>query len=171
MSINAQGTYIDNLFSSTVQYRVPRYQRRYVWDETNWNRLWEDILIQLKEAKDNQLDVEEKDNPEHFTGPIVTCPISGIAYEVIDGQQRLATFQIILCVIRDLCETQNTLEHRDLAESAARYMVNDARTIRANTAHKFKLVPTDHDRDTFNLVASGKYAQNRAASDKEHYIF
>ena len=62
MSINPQGSTIDDLFSSNVHYRVPRYQRRYVWDETNWDTLWNDIL--------SQLDGEGK--PAHFTGPIVT---------------------------------------------------------------------------------------------------
>ena len=161
MLLHENSESIDNLFSSNVHYRVPRYQRRYVWDETNWDRLWKDISFQLTEAEDN---------PEHFTGPIITRSIGGIAYEVIDGQQRLATFQIILCVIRDLCETRATRAHIDLAESVAKYIVNDARTIRANADHEFKLVPTRHDRDTFNLVASGKYAQNRADSDKKHCI-
>ena len=38
---------IHNLFSTDVQYQVPRYQRRYVWEEMNWRTLWEDILFQL----------------------------------------------------------------------------------------------------------------------------
>ena len=160
MSINAQGTSIDNLFSSNVHYIVPRYQRRYVWDETNWDTLWKDILFQL----------ENEDSPIHFTGPIITRSIGGIAYEVIAGQQRLTTFQIILCVIRDLCETQGTGEHIDLAEFAARYMKNNRRVARDNADHEFKFVPTDHDRDVFNLVTSGEYAQNGGDSDKKHSI-
>ena len=31
---------VDKLFSGSLQYKVPRYQRRYVWDEGNWRTLW-----------------------------------------------------------------------------------------------------------------------------------
>ena len=36
--------------------RFPRYQRRYVWDQTNWRTLWEDILSQLDLGLDNETD-------------------------------------------------------------------------------------------------------------------
>ena len=95
-------SFIDELLGSNVHYRVPLYQRRYVWNEMNWDTLWKDISFQLK-VKEQQ---GGEDHPTHFMGPIVTRSIGKKAYEVIDGQQRLATFQIILCVIRDLCNTQ-----------------------------------------------------------------
>ena len=47
LNINSIGVSIDKLFSGSLQYKVPRYQRRYVWDESDWITLWEDILSQL----------------------------------------------------------------------------------------------------------------------------
>ena len=77
-----------------TQYRIPVYQRRYVWDETNWKELWEDIT-QL-------LDTGNK----HFTGDVVMhvdeTDSELTKYEIIDGQQRLTTFLVIFCVIRDI---------------------------------------------------------------------
>ena len=88
---------ITDLFTGTLQYRVPRYQRRYIWDETNWKVLWEDITRLLRSQKEEQ---------EHFVGTIVTRPneTGGFLekHEIIDGQQRLTTLQVIFCVIRDI---------------------------------------------------------------------
>ena len=166
MSINAQANSIDELFSSNVHYRVPHYQRRYVWDETNWDTLWKDILFQIR----------SEDHPTHFTGPIVTRSIGKKAYEVIDGQQRLATFQIILCVIRDLCQTQNDdTQQSKLASAASKYIINDEDVLIDDPDYEFTFVPTDFDQPAFKQVISGEYwqeylqRQNGANSD-EHRI-
>ena len=151
------GENIDNLhemFSIDVQYQVPRYQRRYVWDETNWEALWEDICDQLDPGL-------EDNNRGHFTGNIVIRSIKERQldrYEVIDGQQRLATFQIIFCVIRDMCKTNNYLE---LAGEAARHIVNTDDVARRNdlTEFPYKFLPADYDKSAFQAAASGKYSE------------
>ena len=163
MSINAQANSIDELFSSNVHYRVPHYQRRYVWDETNWDRLWKDILFQINGEVEGE--VEGEDHPTHFTGPIVTRSIGKKAYEVIDGQQRLATFQIILCVIRDLCETQEDPQQDKLAKSAAKYIINDEDVLIDDPDYEFTFVPTVYDQPAFRQVTSETHFQNRADSD------
>lgn len=78
---------IHGLFSGQKQYKIPFYQRRYVWDQKNWDPLWEDIRQLPK---------------KHFAGTIITYEQADKSVEIVDGQQRLTTFQIIFCVIRDL---------------------------------------------------------------------
>ena len=68
MLLGENSDHIHEVFGIDVQYQVPRYQRRYVWSETNWETLWEDILAQLDPG------LEEKDRG-HFTGNIVIRPI------------------------------------------------------------------------------------------------
>ena len=91
---------VADLFDGKKQYRTPLYQRRYVWQAMHWKVLWDDI-IRIKQ----QLETG-KDYKEHFTGTIVTQSDENESaldkYEIIDGQQRLTTFQIIFCVIRDI---------------------------------------------------------------------
>lgn len=151
MHTQEKGSHINNLFGTDVQYQVPRYQRRYVWNETNWGTLWDDILAQEK------LNIESEYRG-HFTGPIVTRSI-GIGqldrYEVIDGQQRLVTFQIILCAIRDLCLSKN---HQELATEATRHIVNTDDVVRRNNLKEFpyKFLPTDYDKPAFQKVAAGE---------------
>ena len=134
---------IENVLGLDYQYEVPLYQRRYVWEAANWEKLWVDILYQE----------DLKRNPKghsaglqgHFTGPIVTLPIEGEQnkFEVIDGQQRLTTFQIIFCVLRDLWRADGSLK-----DAAERYVMY------GNT-HKF--VPTTYDKKTFEKVVEGDY--------------
>ena len=83
------------LFNEMTRYQVPLYQRRYVWDIPNWEALWRDI----KNLQDDR---------NHFTGTIITKSVNsgeGDSYIIVDGQQRLITFQIIFCVIRDLWQS------------------------------------------------------------------
>ena len=152
MHTQEKGAHINNLFGTDVQYQVPRYQRRYVWKETNWEKLWEDILAQEK------LDVEVRG---HFTGPIVTRSVGRgqlDRYEIIDGQQRLITFQIILCAIRDLCLSR---DHQELAAEATRHIVNTDDVVRRNNLKEFpyKFLPTDYDKPFFEKVAAGEYGK------------
>ena len=153
MRTQEKGAQINNLFGPDVQYQVPRYQRRYVWNEMNWGTLWEDIRDQ------EELNVEDRG---HFTGPIVTRPI-GIGqldrYEVIDGQQRLITFQIILCVIRDLCKLNS---HKELADEATRHIVNTDDVVRRNALKEFpyKFLPTDYDTPAFKRIAAGNMVRS-----------
>ena len=84
---------VEQLFSDDgVKYRVPIYQRHYVWNRNNWVHLWDDIREKT----------EKKDVEDHFTGVIVIREEQETKV-IVDGQQRLTTFQIILCVIRDIC--------------------------------------------------------------------
>ena len=156
-----------NLFSPDVQYKVPHYQRRYVWDKTNWHKLSEDILtrlgLELKGNMDSGFDFEpimerenisiEKDKM-HFTGIIVIRQISKelqlpTILEVIDGQQRLTTFQIIFCVIRDIFESLGKSD--EATEPQGQIM----KRISGVPVQRF--IPTKYDKAAFERIVSGQY--------------
>lgn len=73
-------------------YSIPAYQRQYAWDIEQWQELWQD-LEQFRNVE----------SEEHFLGPLIVVPSETVngAYDVIDGQQRLTTLQIIISLIRD----------------------------------------------------------------------
>ena len=84
---------IKQLFGDTYAlYQIPRYQRAYSWGNDELDKLWDDI----KEAKQN--------DPNYFLGSIITAkPEEKNNYlDIVDGQQRLTTLIIMLCVYRDL---------------------------------------------------------------------
>lgn len=142
---------IRGLFESGIQYVIPRYQRHYVWNkDAQWAPLWEDIESIAEYV------VKHNAPPHpHFTGAIVTqgeLPTLGAppTFEVIDGQQRLITFQIVLCAIRDACEKQ----FPDIAADAQRLIRNSG--TEAKGEGKFKLLPGKLDRSAFkSMVESG----------------
>ncbi len=75
-------------------YRVPPYQRDYSWQEEQWEDLWNDI-IEMREDRDQR----------HYMGALVIESISDREFQIIDGQQRLATLTLLaLAVIKHLLE-------------------------------------------------------------------
>lgn len=109
-----RGDTVEKLFSPKRQYEIPIYQRRYVWGIENWDALWADI----QEKFDSRFNGEQPTS--HFTGIIITCKeekVQGLPkYQILDGQQRLTTFQILLCVIRDICKSNNYTLRADSAD-------------------------------------------------------
>ncbi len=91
LSFEASLLSVYKLFKDSA-YQIPAFQRDYSWDTDQWVQLWEDLR-----------GFQDADSEEHFLGPvIVTPPEDGSdVYEVIDGQQRLTTLQIIIALIRD----------------------------------------------------------------------
>ena len=80
---------VAELFLKPAQYRVPPYQRGYSWGDRQIDDFWGDISTVGKSG--------------HFLGPMVLYRPNGggKTLEVIDGQQRLTTMQILLALVRD----------------------------------------------------------------------
>ena len=86
-----------DLFNGAKQYKVPLFQRPYVWSRQQWEQLWADIREQYA------LRTETEKSPARFLGSIVVVreyEKNLDKYVIIDGQQRITTISIILAVIR-----------------------------------------------------------------------
>ncbi len=89
MSEGNNNEQIKDLFTgNTSFFTVPRYQRKYVWEEKNWKQLFEDVEYSI-----------EDDNWSHFIGTFVFQKIDrspqNTEYVIIDGQQRIITLQLL----------------------------------------------------------------------------
>lgn len=72
-------------------YVVPDYQREYVWTDKEVQQLLDDIADQIDSSTDQ----------EYFVGMVLVSPGGQKNhFEVIDGQQRLTTFFLLLCALR-----------------------------------------------------------------------
>src|SRR5258706_14467837 len=81
---------IDEAFRECF-YIVPDYQREYVWTDKEVQQLLDDISEQ----------VDAGSKHEYFVGTVLVSPTAEKNhYEVIDGQQRLTTFFLLLCALR-----------------------------------------------------------------------
>jgi uncharacterized protein with ParB-like and HNH nuclease domain len=97
-------------------YIVPDYQREYVWKEKEVQQLLDDI--------DEQLDGDSK--REYFMGMVLVTPTDQNGhYEVIDGQQRLTTFFLMLCALRNLLKSDAQL-HAMISNLLAFSFVNSS---------------------------------------------
>ncbi len=86
-----------DLFNGAKQYKVPLFQRPYVWSRQQWEQLWADIREQYA------LRTETEKSPARFLGSVVVVreyEKNLDKYVIIDGQQRITTISIILSVIR-----------------------------------------------------------------------
>lgn len=146
---------INSMFGNDVQYIIPLFQRHYVWGQAEqWRPLWKDIMDKTY----HRLSESQRDKFSHFTGAIViqqkqTNVDEVQKYEIIDGQQRLTTFQLILCAIRDVC---NSCGFEKIGAEADRYILNQGALLDDSNSEKYKLLPTEFDRAPFISLTDGR---------------
>ena len=98
------------------QYLIPRYQREYVWEEKQWDDLFNDLFKNYRKHIDNPT-IEG-----HFIGSVVILEEKTGRYSrahVIDGQQRLTTFFVLLLAIM---RTANINNQPELFEGVRDYL-------------------------------------------------
>lgn len=86
-----------DIFSERFWFVIPEYQRSYVWENDNIMELLDDLFFAYENKPEN----------EYFLGSLVLKKLDNESfpeYEVLDGQQRLTTFFIMLAVLRDLID-------------------------------------------------------------------
>lgn len=144
-----------DLFNSDRQYVIPLFQRHYVWEMAEqWYPLWQDI----RKKADHRLTESQRGEFSHFTGAIViqqkqTNVDEVQKYEIIDGQQRLTTFQVILCALRDVA---NSHSFETTAASAKRHILNQGVSPDDAQNERYKLIPTELDRASFIALADAR---------------
>lgn len=146
------------LFLKDVRYTIPEFQRPYVWTQANqWEPLWEDLrnvaeeyLEALERLGNDSVKAQQQTKP-HFLGAVVLQQVPTAAKdieqrEVIDGQQRVTTLQLMLDAVQVICEKQ---ELRQPATRLLKLVTNDKDLVGDEEHHIFKLWPTRTDRDAF----------------------
>lgn len=140
---------IYDLFRRDRRYVVPLYQRAYVWSEQDqWEPLWDDVERQAEACLEHESLTSKR---SHFLGAIVlnVAKIVGLGVarsEVIDGQQRLTTLQILIAAIRDYAVNAQS----EVQAQLRRLTINEDE--REASDGSFKVWPTNADRELFKLV-------------------
>lgn len=130
------------------EIKIPFYQRAYVWGEEQWKQLFEDLKESYKQKK------------EHFLGSIILKQLrtgtgEGSERSLIDGQQRLTTFSILLKVLYDELD-------EDDKQDNAQFLFK-----RPTKEKKPKIQHSKFDRESFNKIMQ---AQNfDALKESERY--
>ena len=170
-----QPTYVSlvKTFGAAERLSVPLFQRPYVWNrEANWEPLWQDV----SDLADRVLASPDKPVRGHFLGTVVLEQVSShigsiATREIIDGQQRLTTLQILLQAVRHALAD---VERR--AVSAADELVakgaSDVRkrmgALTGNAGYddeeRYKVWPTNDDRAAFTQVMDAAEAADLTGS-------
>jgi len=124
---------IDNIYNGDkATYEVPIYQRNYAWEKDEIAALIQDVY-----------DACTANKPTYFIGTLVSFHKGDQVYEVIDGQQRLTTINLILGALGVTMD--NKLTYR------ARKKSNDT----------IKSIPTFKvDEKDIGIVKGYQYAKN-----------
>jgi hypothetical protein len=133
-SIVSQDMTLKRLFQDF--YRVPDYQREYVWGESDAKGEGGDQVNQF--LADIQAEFEAATQhfaPEYFIGTIVVCAGDDQVFELIDGQQRTTTSYLTLCAIRDALQELGGALPDDLASQIAASSTD----WQGVTTHRFRL--------------------------------
>lgn len=108
--IYSQKIILRDLFSDKYFYYIPEYQRAYSWREEQCQQLFDDIWGADRES-------------EYFLGAVILQEKednqTNTKYDVIDGQQRLTTLQILMACLRDKVEStsyKNSLQQKIFQE-------------------------------------------------------
>jgi hypothetical protein len=138
---------ISDIFGVPRRYTVPLFQRPYVWSQkTQWEPLWDDVCRLADAARAGV------NPPPHFLGSIVLEKVQAQSFperrDVIDGQQRLTTLQVLLKAAHDgfasLGETQRADQLASMLRNHAIGAVDYEQT--------FKVLPTNVDREAYRRV-------------------
>ncbi len=138
---------LNDLFFDQIHYEVPLYQRPYVWGrEDQWEPLWQDICDTTRRSV-----VAKQAVTAHFLGSIVIELVSAEpgrvkVYTVIDGQQRLATLQVLLAAFRSVLANRAP----DNMGDVTRLLSNEGRN--ATGLLRLKVLPGEHDRSAFEVT-------------------
>lgn len=158
------------LFGKDVRYLVPLFQRPYVWNQVeHWEPLWADVTTIV-----NAYLQDPEEAAPHFLGAVVLDHVSTQvaeleARQVIDGQQRLTTLQILIAACRDVADKAGFEKQ---ARVLAKLTDNDQDLI-ADTHHVLKVWPTNVDRASFTAVMAGDATQadKRSPITRAHDYF
>ncbi|WP_301103200.1 DUF262 domain-containing protein [Propionivibrio sp.] len=145
---------IGRFLQNRQRFCVPIYQRHYVWTkQKQWELFWNDVRTKAIEC----LAGRER-RFSHFMGAVVLETRGGFsagrvpAFQVVDGQQRLTTFQMFLAAARDYASSTGFTAS---AERIRDYLLNDKPHLMEDPeVEVFKVWPTQYDRDFHGATLS-----------------
>lgn len=144
---------VHQVFDISRRLIVPLYQRAYVWEqEKHWEPFFHDIRTQARNC------FHAVEGLGHFLGPIVTQAemVAGGAhprYNIIDGQQRLTTFQIFVKALHLIASAKGHWASNEFE----RLYRNPPRP-HIGPEEIYKVWPTNSDRDTFQGIMEANEA-------------
>lgn len=148
---------VRQLLENRQRFCVPIYQRHYVWQrDKQWEPFWNDVRTKAIE----RINGRER-RFSHFMGAVVLEARGSVSsrqvtsFQVVDGQQRLTTFQLYLAAARDYARQAGFEDTVGLIEG---YLLNEKEHLMEDPEVEiFKVWPTKYDRKLFqDIITIGR---------------
>jgi uncharacterized protein with ParB-like and HNH nuclease domain len=131
------------------RFEVPIYQRTYAWTEgKQLPRFFEHIALKARAMLNGG-----RSDLAHYMGALIVQPEGGFSigrvptFLVIDGQQRLTTFQVFLASLREIARERGL---EVIGSQLLTYVRNEGEHLMADPGkERYKLQPTGFDRALF----------------------
>lgn len=152
-------------------FLIPDYQRPYAWDEDLCQTLWDDIFAFA--IPDNDA-YKFNTNEEYFLGSIVTFKNEDGKLEVIDGQQRLTTFMLLLRAFYGRFEMMSDENSRKMRERISNciWKADEFGNADMNILKIDSKVATDDDKEEFlSILKSGVVSKELKSNYANNYRF
>lgn len=148
------------VLSERQQWVIPVYQRTYAWDtrpDKQLPKLWEDLRDRALERLDG------KPPKPHFVGAIIYSqptdqPFGTVNRRfLVDGQQRITTFSLVLCALREVARDEGV---NRLVNTVNDYVFNAKSDSMADPEREqFKLWSSSYDRSAYLAIAQKPAAE------------
>ncbi|MCZ0940630.1 MAG: RecQ family ATP-dependent DNA helicase [Caldilineaceae bacterium] len=101
-TIEAKELQLVSIFGDNYRFEIPEYQRPYAWTTEQTGELLDDLLHAMEHVEN------VRDASPYFLGSIVIIK-KGLQpqAQIVDGQQRITTLTILLCVLRELASEES----------------------------------------------------------------
>lgn len=166
-----QKSIYDLLSDRKADYIIPDYQRPYAWDEDNCQTLWDDIFsFAIPDNDATKFDT----NDEYFLGSIVTFENDKRQQEVIDGQQRLTTFMLLLRAFYDRFTQMQDQDSKDFSERIASCIWKTNEIGKPDKEHLKidSIVATDKDKEEFlSILRTGVVTSDQTSRYANNFRF
>ena len=150
---------VEVILKESRRFMVPLYQRKFQWDDRRLVPFWEDV-----EAKADEV-LEGQSRFQHYMGALILSPVGPAAQigvtprvQVVDGQQRLTSFQLFLAALREVARSH---DQPALINHVEDYLFNPLKSKDKDPIIRFKLTPTPSDRDIFYDIIDKEYEEIR----------
>ena len=148
---------VEVILAEGRRFMVPLYQRKYQWADHRLLPFWDDVQAKAAEMLENE------SRFQHYMGALILAPIGEGAQigvtprvQVVDGQQRLTTFQLLLAAIREVAREYHCT---DIIAYVKDYIFNPLKSKDNDPLTRFKLTPTPSDRELFHDILDKKYGE------------
>jgi uncharacterized protein with ParB-like and HNH nuclease domain len=162
---------ISKLFSEMQnrKFIIPDFQRPYKWNVEKCETLWNDI--------ENFAVTDAKIGADYFLGTIVSYTNEDRNHEIIDGQQRITSFFLLLRAffrkLEDMPQDDQVIGLKNkLAPCIWETDRISGKVVDSSAIHIMSLVATEEDNETFHrILATGECSEHLTDNYSVNYRF